>query len=132
MPSSDGLPARGNRGDYALRDWLDRLDLTERLTVLKPGVDLHFELAGIANRLDGRQASYFPRPGGHDVGVVSGLISNRAWMAEALGVAEGMLVPAFQDAIANPLPTVTVENAPCQEVVHDDPDLAEIAADSNP
>ncbi len=126
MPSSDSLPVRGNRRDYALRDWLDRLDLTERLTVLKPGADLHFELAGIANRLDGRQASYFPKPGGNDVGVVSGLISNRAWMAEALGVAEDMLVPAFQDAIANPLPTVTIENASCQEVVHDDPDLEKL------
>ena len=95
MPSSDSLPVRGNRRDYALRDWLDRLDLTERLTVLKPGADLHFELAGIANRLDGRQASYFPKPGSNDVGVVSGLISNRAWMAEALGVAEDMLVQYY-------------------------------------
>ena len=79
---------RSNRRDYNLRDWLSRLDATDRLAVIKPGAALKFELAAIANQLDGCQASYFPSPGGHDVAVVSGLISDRAWMAEALGLEE--------------------------------------------
>ena len=114
---------RPNRRDYNLRDWLSRLDATDRLAVIKPGAALKFELAAIANQLDGCQASYFPSPGGHDVAVVSGLISDRAWMAEALGLEEAELVPAFQDAVANPIPWVQVDQAPCQDVVHDDPDL---------
>ena len=78
--------SRQNRRDYDLRDWLYQLDSTNRLAVIKPGALLKFELAGIANRLDGRQASYFPKPSGHNIPVVSGLISDRAWMAEALGL----------------------------------------------
>lgn len=122
--SSDCPPSnRMSRRGYDLRDWLDRLDKTERLAVIKPGVGLKFELAGIANRLDGTRASYFPKPDGHEVSVVSGLISDRAWMAESLGLEESELVPAFQEAIANPLATIDVDNAPCQEIVHEDPDL---------
>ena len=92
---------RPNRRDYDLRDWLYRLDSTNRLAVIKPGTSLKFELAGIANRLDGCQASYFPNPSGHNIPVVSGLISDRGWMAESLGLEEAELVPAFQDAVAN-------------------------------
>ena len=115
-----------NRRDYDLRDWLERLDTTERLTTINPGTHLKFELAGIANRLDGTQASFFPEPDGHNIPVVSGLISSRRWMAEALGLEEGELVPAFQHAVANPLPSITVVTPPCQEVVHEDPDLTKL------
>ena len=115
-----------NRRDYDLRDWLERLDTTERLTILKPGARLKFELAGIANRLDGAQATYFPAPDGHDIPVVSGLISDRRWMAEALGLEEAELVPAFQDAVSNPLPWTRVDSAPCQEVVIENPDLTQL------
>ena len=56
-----------NRRYYNLRDWLERLDKTDRLAILKPGTRLKFELAGIANRLDGTQATYFPKADGHDI-----------------------------------------------------------------
>ncbi|MDQ1667222.1 MAG: 2,5-furandicarboxylate decarboxylase 1, partial [Actinomycetota bacterium] len=46
----------------------------------KPGVDLRFGVAGVANRLDGVSASLFPAPGGHNVPIVSGLLSQRSWM----------------------------------------------------
>ena len=115
-----------NRRDYNLRDWLERLDKTDRLAILKPGTRLEFELAGIANRLDGTQATYFPKADGHDIPVVSGLISDRRWMAEALGLEEHELVPALQDAVANPLASVTIDSPPCQEVVHDNPDLTKL------
>ncbi len=45
---------------YSLRGWLRHLAATERIAV-----------AAIAKRLDGRQATQFPRPGGHEVPVVS-------------------------------------------------------------
>ena len=54
------------RRDYNLRDWLERLDKTDRLAILKPGT-VWVELTGIANRLDGTQATYFPQEAdGHD------------------------------------------------------------------
>ncbi len=101
-----------------LRDWLDRLATTDRLAVARPGVALTHQLAAVANRLDGRKATLFPRPDGHAIPVVSGLTSDRGWMAEAMGVAPGELLGRFRHAAANPLPCAEVAEAPVQQVVH--------------
>src|SRR5215467_13041198 len=69
-----------------LRDWLDHLAARDRLAVVRDGVALRHELAAIAKRFDGRRATFFPKPDGHPVPVVSGLVSSRAWIAEAMGV----------------------------------------------
>jgi 2,5-furandicarboxylate decarboxylase 1 len=100
-----------------LRDWLDRLAATGRLRVIRPGVGLVHELAAIANRLDGKAATFFPHPDNHTGAVVSGLVSSRAWMAEAFGVTESELIRHYQQAAANPLPWREVAAAPAQEVV---------------
>jgi 2,5-furandicarboxylate decarboxylase 1 len=102
----------------SLRDWLDHLAARDRLTVVKPGIGLRFELAAIAKRLDGLRATLFPRPGGHPIPVVSGLISDRGWMAEAMGVEPPEVLTRFQDAALNPIPWRETVSAPAQEVVH--------------
>jgi 2,5-furandicarboxylate decarboxylase 1 len=107
----------------SLRGWLDRLRETGRLAQVRPGVDLRFGVAGVARRLDGHAATLFRRPGGHPVPVVSGLLSRRAWMAEAMGVDQDRLIAAFQHACRNPVPWAETTGAPCQEVVHTDVDL---------
>jgi 2,5-furandicarboxylate decarboxylase 1 len=123
-------PAGRNLGDNApqpvrsLRDWLDHLEARARLKVLKPGIGLRFELAAIAKRLDGRRATLFPKPDGHPIPVVSGLISDRGWMAEAMAVEPAELLARFQAAALNPLPWQDVTSAPVQEVVHREVDLA--------
>ncbi len=109
-PMPPGRPA----GD--LRDWLDRLAATDRLAVARPNRDLRFEVAAIAKTLDGKRATLFPRPGGHPVPVVSGLTSDRAWMAEAMGVPGGRLLSHLQAAVLNPLPWRPVSSGPAQEV----------------
>ncbi len=109
-----------------LRDWLDHLARTDRLAVARPGIALRHQLAAVANRLDGRQASFFPHPGNHAVPVVSGLTSDRGWMAEAMGVPPGRLLARFREAAANPLPWREVGEAPAQEVVHEKADLERI------
>ena len=101
-----------------LRGWLDRLAATDRLTVMRPGLGLKHELAAIANRLDGRTATVFPHPDGHAGTVVSGLVSNRAWMAEALGVDADELITHVQKASASPVAPREVASAPAQDVVH--------------
>ncbi len=87
-----------------LRRWLAHLSDTGRLAVIREGVKLEHQLAAIAKRLDGRQAVYFPRPGGHDMPVVSGFMSRRGWIAEAMGVTESQLLQRFRQAAENPLP----------------------------
>ena len=125
------MPAESSQQEAAkpvtrLRDWLDHLAARERLAVARRGLSLVHEIAAVANRLDGRKAMVFPNPGGHAVPVVSGLISDRGWMAEAMGVPPAQLLRRFQDAAATPLPWREVSAAPVQEVVHRPVDLARL------
>src|SRR3977135_90886 len=107
-----------------LRAWLDILAASDRLAVARPGVGLRFELAAIAKKLDGEKATFFPRPDGHAVPVISGLTSDRGWMAEAMGVGNDRLLATFQDAALNPLPWREVAAAAAQEGGHHQVDLA--------
>jgi 3-octaprenyl-4-hydroxybenzoate carboxy-lyase N-terminal domain/3-octaprenyl-4-hydroxybenzoate carboxy-lyase Rift-related domain len=128
QPAGDLEPAR-THGDNtpqpirSLRDWLDHLAARDRLVVVKPGIGLRFDLAAIAKRLDGLRATLFPRPGGHSIPVVSGLISDHGWMAEAMGVEPGEVLARFQEAARDPIPWRETASAPAQEVVHRHVDL---------
>ena len=109
-----------------LRDWLDHLSEHGRLAVIRPDVGLRHELAAIANHFDGAKATYFPRPGGHAIPVVSGLLGAHAWIADAMGVPQAEILQRFSQAAANPLPWREVASAPAQEVVHDKVDLLKL------
>ncbi|MDQ1664102.1 MAG: 2,5-furandicarboxylate decarboxylase 1, partial [Actinomycetota bacterium] len=85
--------------------------------------DLRFGVAGVANRLDGVSASLFPAPGGHNVPIVSGLLSQRSWMAEAAGLEQSELIAGFENACRSPVPSEETSDATCQQVVHRDVDL---------
>ena len=120
------VPTHGSNAPQpvrSLRDWLDHLAARDRLAIIKPNANLRFELAAYAKRLDGLRATIFPRPGGHPMPVVSGLISDRVWMAEAMGVEPGEVLTRFQEAALNPLPWKETKAAPAQEVVHRQVDL---------
>jgi 2,5-furandicarboxylate decarboxylase 1 len=110
----------------SLRDWLDHLARNDRLALVKPDVDLRHELAAYAKRLDGKRATLFPRPGGHTMPVISGLVSDRGWIAEAMGVEPPEVLERFQEAALDPLPWREVRAAPAQEVVHREVDLARL------
>ena len=104
----------------SLRAWLQRLAGDGRLAVARPGIGLRHETAAVANRLDGRCATLFPRPGGHPGTIVSGLVSSRAWMAEALGTTEDDLIAHYTRAAAGPMPWRELPTGPAQQVVHRD------------
>src|SRR5262249_44373821 len=123
QPGEEAAPARAH-GDNApqpvrsLRDWLDHLAARDRPVVRKPGIGPRFEVAAVAKRLDGLRATVFPRPGGHAIPIVSGLVSDRGWMAEAMGVEPGEVLSRFQEAALDPIPWKETASAPAQEVVH--------------
>jgi 2,5-furandicarboxylate decarboxylase 1 len=123
--SSSPPIAGGNKPQpiTTLRDWLDHLAAHDRLAVIRPETSLQFELAAIAKRFDGHKATLFPRPGGHPMPVISGLVSDRQWIAEAMGVESANVLTRFQDAVLNPLPWNEVKSAPVQEIVHREIDL---------
>ncbi|PTB17905.1 UbiD family decarboxylase [Trinickia symbiotica] len=118
--ASAGVREGGAAPGGTLRDWLAHLDRTGRLATIKRTVDLKHELAAVAKRLDGRQAACFMRPGSHSIAVVSGFMSRRAWIAEAMGVSEDALLRRFSDAAVHPLPwrEVGQDEAACQQIVH--------------
>lgn len=107
----------------SLRDWLAHLAATDRLAVARGGVRLEHELAAIAKVLDGRKATLFPKPGGHPTPVVSGLVSSRAWIAEAMGVDAADMLARYEHAAAHPLACLRLETGPVQQVVETAPDL---------
>jgi 2,5-furandicarboxylate decarboxylase 1 len=123
MPEGSARGSNTPQPVRTLRDWLDHLAARDRLAVIKPNANLRFELAAYAKRLDGQRAAVFPKPGGHPMPVVSGLISDRGWMAEAMGVEPAEVVTRFQEASLNPIPWQEVKSAPAQEVVHRQVDL---------
>ena len=104
-----------------LRDWLDRLAASDRLSVMRPNLALKFGVAAVAAKLDGEKATLFPSPDGHAIPVVSGIVSRREWIADAMGVAPGEIARRFQTAADAPLPCERVDRAPAQEVVHRGP-----------
>ncbi|EPJ76776.1 UbiD family decarboxylase [Pseudomonas sp. CFII64] len=106
-----------------LRGWLDHLQSSQRLTLVEAGTALRFGVAAVANRLDGQSASLFIAPDQHEIPVVSGLLSDRLWMAEAMGVKPAEVLNRFQDASLNPIAGQEVPDAPCQTVVHHQVDL---------
>jgi len=118
--AAPNLPARQSFDALSLRGWLAHLSATGRLATIAKTVALKHELAAVAKRLDGKQAAVFLAPGGHDMPVVSGFMSKRAWIAEAMGVAEKDLLQRFRDAADHPLPwkEVSAGEAACQQVLH--------------
>jgi 2,5-furandicarboxylate decarboxylase 1 len=109
-----------------LRDWLDHLDRNGRLAVIRPEMRLRYEVAAIAKRLDGHRATFFPRPGGNTMPVLSGLVSDRQWIADAMGVEASDVLARFQEAALNPLSSDLVTDAPVQEVTSRDVDLSRL------
>ena len=81
------------------------------------GVPLKYTLAAIAKQLDGDKAVLFPNPDHHPISVVSGIVSKRDWIAEAMGVSNNMLLEHFREAVLNPIPWKEIKKAPAQEIV---------------
>ncbi len=106
-----------------LRAWLRHLAATDRLTICRSNLALEFEVAAVSKHLDGQKATLFPEPDGHDIPVISGLVSSRAWMAETMGVSQDELLGRYQDAAEAPLAWREVSDAPVQAKVHRDVDL---------
>src|SRR5437763_4939682 len=67
MTRHEAYPKRSEvlKATATLRDLLDRLAATDRLSIMRRGVGLVYELAAIAKRLDGTKATFFPHPDGH-------------------------------------------------------------------
>ena len=133
MPMSGPRSSNRPQPFRSLRSWLRHLEATGRLATARPGLELRFGVAAVAKRLDGAKATLFPQPAGaegrrHDIPVVSGVVSDRGWIAEAIGAAPEELLDRYRDAVEHPLPwqEVAAADAPVQQLVERPPDLTRL------
>jgi 2,5-furandicarboxylate decarboxylase 1 len=108
-----------------LRDFLKKLEKEGKLTRIKKPVSHEYDVANVIYSLD-EQPVIFDNVKGFDYPVFSGITSNRDIIAEGLGTKKEELLFKLADALNNPKKPEIVNNAPCQEVVIDKPDLDKI------
>ena len=109
----------------SLRPWLAELADDGRLVEIGETLD---PAAGLAARLVAldRDPVRVVRVHGSELPLVANLLAGRALIAEALGVDERGLGALLRHALEAPLEPVLVDEAPCQEVIESDPDLAKL------
>lgn len=117
-------------GIHDLRSALEFIAAQGDLVRIHSEVELEYELAGIAQQVEGGGVALFERIKDSSYQVVTGLYWNRSVLARLFGC-EGRRLPfVIADAVSEwqstPIDPVVVGQAPCQEVVMSDPDLYEL------
>ena len=108
-----------------MRGFFDDLDRTGDLTRIKREVSTRYEIAAVANRLDGKPL-LFENVRGSEYMVAMGVCGTREMLARSIGKRPEALLTTVLDAIEHPEPFEVVKKAPCQEVVEDQVDLHKI------
>ena len=125
-------PAGGNAPGTSLRGWLDHLQRSRSAGDRARGRGLRFELAAIAKRLDGQQGDVLSTTlRATRCSVISGLVSDRGWIAEAMGVGEDRLLEDSSTRRSSRC-LGGRSTAPAQEVVHRELDLARLLPHADP
>ena len=109
-------------GTTGVRDFLDELDGTGAQAKDKRDVSPRYEMAAVANRLDGRPL-LFEKVRDSEYRVAMGVCGTRAMLARSVGRRPEDLLATVLDAVEHPKPFDVVEDAPCQEVVEERVDL---------
>ena len=105
-----------------LRDFLAKLEQDGELNRVTKEISHEYELANVLYSL-GEQPTIFENVKGFDYPVFGGITSSRDIIAKALGTTKEQLLLKLVQALREPQEPPIVENAPCQEVVINDPDL---------
>lgn len=108
-----------------LREFLDKLEVEDKLTRIKKEVSHKYEIANIMYTLDEKPV-IFENVKGFSFPVFGGITSSRDIIAEALGTTKEKLLMKLVDALRHPKEPEIVDKAPCQEVVVKDPDLSKL------
>jgi 4-hydroxy-3-polyprenylbenzoate decarboxylase len=109
----------------SLRPWLAQLAASGRLVEIPDELD---PAAGLAARLVAhrREPVRIARVRGSELSLVANMLPSRALIAEALGAGERDLGPHLQRALNAPLEPRIADAAACQEIVQEQPDLAQL------
>jgi UbiD family decarboxylase len=108
-----------------LRDWVQHLDFAGELLRVRPPLSTGYEIAAALKRLEPRPA-LFEQPAGYSFAVVGNLLCSKAAFARAFDIPVRDIIPFLSAAIERRSPPRRVEQAPCQEVVNERPDLDDL------
>lgn len=110
-----------------VRDFVSRLEAADDLVTVDFEVTRDQIPLMIKTEEEGRnRAILFQKIRNHSVPVVANLYGTYRRYAQAVGAEEGTMWAKIQQAVENPVPSLTANEAPCFEVVHEDPDITGI------
>jgi len=112
--------------DQSLRSVLAALERAGELRRIAEPVSARFELSAMLAIGDRGPALLFESVRGSPTPVVGNVFTSRERIAESLGIATEALGERVVAALAAPIEPAPVAQAPCQEVVVADPDLASL------
>ena len=106
-----------------LREFLSHLEEKGKLVRITKPVSHEYEIANIIYSLNEKPV-IFENVKGFDYPVFAGITSDRDIIAEGIGTTKDNLLASLVDALQNPVKPDMIENAPCQEVIINEPDLS--------
>jgi 2,5-furandicarboxylate decarboxylase 1 len=106
----------------SIRRFIAKAQESGHLVTITKEVDPYLEMARVINALEG-QPVLFTRVKGSPYQVVSGLCSDREYLALDLGIDQSQLLFALAQALENPVAPPMVASAPCQEVIEEEVNL---------
>jgi 4-hydroxy-3-polyprenylbenzoate decarboxylase len=108
----------------SVRAYLEKLDARGLLQAVSERVGPRYEISAHLCRAGDGPALRFDRVAGHEMRVFGNLIPGRERIALGLDTTARGLQARIVQAIRHPVAPVVVADAPCQEVVVEQPDLA--------
>lgn len=109
----------------SLRSYLEKLDHGGDLLRVQSRLSKSYEIAGTLKQLEPRPVM-FEKVNESPFRVVGNLFCGKAAFADYFGISPRQIIPWMARAIDERRPCLLVDEAPCQEVVIDRPDLDQI------
>ena len=105
-----------------LREYLRRLEDSKRLLRIREPISKTLEIAGLLKKVEPATA-FFEHVRESAFPVIGNLFCSKMAFADYFGIPVSQIIPALTAAIENHSPCEVVAEAPCQEVVIEQPDL---------
>jgi 2,5-furandicarboxylate decarboxylase 1 len=106
----------------SLREYIQRLEAEERLVKVSAPISRSYEIAAVLKQLEPTPV-LFENVTESDFRVIGNLFCSKATFADYFGIPVNEIIPLLGRAVDRRSPPEVVDNAHCQEVVLDEPDL---------
>jgi 2,5-furandicarboxylate decarboxylase 1 len=113
-------------GRQSLRAFIAELEGAGRLLRIGEPVDRRFEISAVLEEAWDGPAVLFEKVAGSELRLLGNVLNSLARFADGLATTPADLQRRIVDAIGRPLPARLVDGGPCQEIVTETPDLAQL------